>query len=368
MAESAAARPGGSEARVASSHVSPRPVSPRGLTLLLTRTVREAWSDRILGLSAEAGFWQLLSLPPLMLAVLGTFGFFAGPIGADNMAQIKQSILSGANRLLAPDIVATVVAPVVDKVLKGGRADVVSVGFVISLWAGSSATATFVNTITIAYGMRYQRSALRSRLLAFALYLIGVVGAVIVLPLLVLGPGEIVDLVPSLAALVRIAYWPVVALASMAGLATLYHLAIPVRTSWRRDVPGAAVAVLLWVAMSYVLREYIHAYVSKASAYGQLGAVVAALLFLYFTAMAVIFGAELNAEIDKLWPTPVTAEVRRREHDQVRALQERREAELEWARSEQLADTGEWWLRLRHRTGRIPPVDPSTPPPPGRRD
>ena len=323
----------------------PRPVSPRGLTLLLTRTVREAWSDRILGLSAEAGFWQLLSLPPLILAVLGTFGYFAGPIGSDNIAEIQKQILSGATRLLAPDVVNTVISPLVENVLHGGRADVVSIGFVISLWAGSSATATFVNTITIAYGMRHQRSALRSRLLAFTLYLMGVVGGVIMLPLLVLGPGELVHLAPSLKLLVQIGYWPFVAFVCVAGLATLYHLSLPVRTSWRRDVPGAVVGVALWVVMSYGLREYIHAYVSKASAYGQLGAVVASLLFLYFTAMAVIFGAELNAEIDKLWPTEITAEVRRREHAIIRRLDERREAELEWARSENLDDTGQWRIR-----------------------
>jgi membrane protein len=328
----------------------PRPTSPRGITLLLTRTVREAWSDRILGLSAEAGFWQLLSLPPLLLAILGTFGFFAGPIGAANMASIETHILTGANRLLAPDVVHDVVYPVVHKVLGSGRADVVSVGFLISLWAGSSATATYVNTITIAYGMRHQRSAWRSRLLAFVLYLLGVLGAVIMLPLLVLGPGAIVDIVPSLGLVVQIAYWPVVALVSMVGLATLYHLSVPVRTTWRRDVPGAAVAVAIWILGSFGLREYIKAYFSTQSAYGQLGTVVAALLFLYFTAMAVIFGAELNAEIDKLWPTEVTAEVRRREHAVTRQLQERREAELEWARSEQLDDTGEWRIRRGWRS------------------
>jgi membrane protein len=247
--------------------------------------------------------------------------------------------------------VVKTIDPVITDVLGRGRADVVSVGFLISLWAGSSATATFVNTITIAYGMRHQRSAWRSRLVAFVLYLLGVLGAVVMLPLLVLGPGVIVDLVPGVSLLVQIAYWPFVALVSMAGLATLYHLSLPVRTTWRRDVPGAAVAVAVWILGSFGLREYIKAYFSEQSAYGQLGAVVAALLFLYFTAMAVIFGAELNAEIDKLWPTEITAEVRRREHQVIRELQERREAELEWARSEALDDTGEWRIRPGRWTG-----------------
>jgi uncharacterized BrkB/YihY/UPF0761 family membrane protein len=68
--------------------------------------------------------------------------------------------------------------------------------------------------------------------------------------------------------------------------------------------------------------------------YGQLGAVVAILLFLYFTAISILLGAELNAEIDKLWPTPVTAAARRREHRKVVELLERRQQEIEWRRSE----------------------------------
>ena len=74
-----------------------------------------------------------------------------------------------------------------DQVLHSSRLDIISIGFLIALWAGSSATATFVNTITIAYGLRDLRGAVRSRLLALWLFLSGVVGFV-ALPLLVLGP------------------------------------------------------------------------------------------------------------------------------------------------------------------------------------
>ena len=63
-------------------------------------------------------------------------------------------------------VVADVIHPIIDDVLHGGRADVISLGFVISVWAGSSAMATFVNTITIAYDMRDMRGAVKSRLLA----------------------------------------------------------------------------------------------------------------------------------------------------------------------------------------------------------
>ena len=112
--------------------------------------------------------------------------------------------------------------------LKHGRADVVSIGFLISLWAGSSATATFVNTITIAYGMRHQRNAWRSRLLAFELYLLGRArrrSSCCRCWCSALARSS--TWFPTLKLLVQIAYWPVVALISMAGVATLYHLSLP---------------------------------------------------------------------------------------------------------------------------------------------
>jgi membrane protein len=125
-----------------------------------------------------------------------------------------------------------------------------------------------------------------------------------------------------------------VAIIGLVGVATLYHLAVPVRTKFWRDLPGAAAALLLWVGTSIGLRLYLGAFFSTQSVYGQLGAVVAILLFLYFTAISILLGAELNAEIDKLWPTPVTAAARRREHRKVVELLERRQQEIEWRRSE----------------------------------
>ena len=133
---------------------------------LATRTVSKAWNDRILGLSAETAFWQLLSLPSLFLAVLGALGFVARLFGPSTVARAQTQLLNGFGKAFSPEVVTQLVAPTVRQVLRGGRADIVSVGFLLALWAGSSATATFVNTITIAYGMRDLRGAVRSRLLA----------------------------------------------------------------------------------------------------------------------------------------------------------------------------------------------------------
>src|SRR3954452_118546 len=163
---------------------------------LVASTLARAWRDRVLGLAAEAGFWQLLSLPSLLLALMGLLGYFSGALGPDTVHDVETAIVHGLKHVIVPSAVDTTVQPAVDRILRGGRADVVSIVFIVSFWTGSSAMATFVNTITIAYGLRHHRGAVRSRIVALQLYFAFVAVGVVLLPLLVLGPTLITDLTP----------------------------------------------------------------------------------------------------------------------------------------------------------------------------
>lgn len=295
----------------------PRPLSRSGVWLLVRRTAVEFWRDRVLGLAAEAAFWQLLSLPPLLLALMGTIGYFGPQLGAENLAEVESKILIAAQSVIAPKAVAQLVQPAVHSVLTNGRADVVSIGFLLALWTGSTAMSTFVNTITIAYDLRDIRSAVRSRLLALGLFLGAVAVGVIVLPAVVLGPGAIEALAPAayrhqVHIAVTAAYWPIVVLGSLVMLCSLYHLSVPVRTPWRRDLPGAALALVMWLLGSFGLRLWVAFIAGSQSVYRPLSAPIAVLLFFYVTGLAVLLGAELNAEIDKLWPSEASAAARRR--------------------------------------------------------
>ena len=99
--------------------------------------------------------------------------------------------------MLTSDVVDDLVAPDPVDILGSGRLDVVSLGFLLALWAGSSATATFMNTIVIAYDQRDVRGPIRTRLKALWLFVVGMVMAVLTLPLLVLGRGVLVGLLPA---------------------------------------------------------------------------------------------------------------------------------------------------------------------------
>ena len=274
---------------------------------VLRRTAAKAWDDRVLGLSAEAAFWQLLSLPPLFLGLLSSIGYLSGLLGAETVNEIEASLLDAFSRAFTPSVVDEIIAPTIDEVLRQGRADLVSVGFLLGLWAGSSATATFVNTVTIAYGMRDQRGAVRSRLLALWLYLLTVVIGVVLLPVMVIGPGRLVSFFPQsvrgdVQTATQAAYWPVVAGLLLLGLVTFYHLAPPHRLPWRRGFPGAFLAGLVFVGGSFALRTYIGFVVDQGFTYGALAAPIGALLFFYVLALAVLLGAELNATIERSRP------------------------------------------------------------------
>jgi membrane protein len=298
--------------------VASRARSRRRLILpVIARTWHKLFEDRILGMAAEAGFWAIVSLPSLLLTLLGSIGYLRGILGNGDVNQIHDQVLRAARDVLTPSTVNADVAPLVNQVLAGGRIEVISVGFVISLWAGSAAMSDYVNTITVAYGMRGLRSAVRSRLVATGLYICFLAVGLVLLPALAIGPDLLSQLAPNRIAgtvsdVVHVIYWPVVALLSILLLTTLYRLALPVRVQWRRGLPGAVLAMGLWLLFSFSLRAYLTSSLRAHSAYGSLGAPIAALLFFYVTALAVLIGAELNSAIDYVSPVPTTAAGRAR--------------------------------------------------------
>jgi membrane protein len=294
---------------------------------VLGHTLAKAWQDRILGLSAEAAFWQILSVPPLLIGLLGSLGYLGSLIGSDAVRQIEDQLLSASTRVLTADVVDGLVAPTLSDILGSGRLDVVSLGFLLSLWAGSSATATFMNTIVIAYDQRDVRGPIRTRLKALWLFVVGMIMAVLTLPLLVLGRGVLVGLLPTDwretgMVLVNAVYWPVVLIGLLLALTSFYHVVLPNRLPWRRHLPGTVLAVAFFLVAALLLRAYVADILTTALPYGALAAPIGALLFCFFFGMAVLLGAELNATIQARWPAPLRRHDRRRRERRAAKLQE----------------------------------------------
>jgi membrane protein len=199
-----------------------------------------------------------------------------------------------------------------DDVFRGGRFDVISVGFLLALWSGSRALNVLVDTITIMYGLGGHRGIVKTRLLSFSLYVLGLVTGVVTIPLVVAGPGLVNRLLPERLGLLNELYWPVVVVLCTCFLATLYHVSVPVRTSWRYNLPGAALTMLIWILGSYLLRWVLtNTAKGSTSIYGPLSAPIVVMLWLYLLSIAVLTGAALNAAFDRIWPEQETARARR---------------------------------------------------------
>jgi membrane protein len=107
----------------------------------------------------------------------------------------------------------------------------------------------------------------------------------------------------TVSTVISLGYYPVLILVLMLGLTTFYKLAPPRRLPWHRGLPGALLAVLIFLAGSAGLRGYIRFVLAHNHAYGALAAPIAALLFFFLLALGVLLGAELNAVIEQVSPS-----------------------------------------------------------------
>ncbi|MDE9364457.1 YihY/virulence factor BrkB family protein [Luteipulveratus sp. YIM 133132] len=278
-----------------------------GLARLTAETVRVCMRWRVTGLAAEAGFFALLSLPPLIFGLLGAVGYLAGWLGEDIRQQVTNNVVNYADQFLTPDVISNVITPTLNQALSGGRADVVSIGFLLSLWSGSRCLNVLLDTISIMYGQGGVRGIIRTRVMSLSLYFVSLLFAAVLVPLMVIGPDLLTRIMPERLRFLMIFYWPLVGGLTIIGFATLFFIATPKRAPWVRDLPGAALTLVIWVLSSYGLRWFLGNSVDGFTVYGPLSATIVILIWLYFLSIGVLIGAALNAAAARLWPPPEMA-------------------------------------------------------------
>jgi membrane protein len=278
---------------------------------IVVATFGSCLRHRVTGLAAEAAFFAILSVPPLIFALAGSIGYVSDQFTAAQVDDVRRAVLDLASRALTERAVDRIISPTINDVLEGGRFDVISVGFVLALWSGSRALHVFVDTITIMHGLGGHRGIIKTRALSFGLYLLAMVTGIVSLPLVVAGPSLVQDWLPSQLDFLMSFYWPAVLVLSICFLATLYHVSVPVRTNWTFNLPGATFSLVCWVVGSFLLREFLTLTAADSrSIYGPLAAPIAVLLWLYIVALAVLIGAAVNASFDSVFPQTSTTHAR----------------------------------------------------------
>jgi membrane protein len=155
------------------------------------------------------------------------------------------------------------------------------------------------------------------RIFALLLYMAALVLLVIGLPILALGPDVLPKLFPlawrnEISFWVNGFYYPTIGVVLVLALATLYKLALPRKLPWHRGLPGAMLAMAVFLLSSIGLRLYISWITTTGYTYGALATPIAFLLFAFFIGLAIVLGAYFNAAIQEMWPARPTKRQRRR--------------------------------------------------------
>ncbi|HEV7418570.1 MAG TPA: YihY/virulence factor BrkB family protein [Mycobacterium sp.] len=287
----------------------PAPIKPsrHHLWRIIKRTLSKSWDDSIFSESAQAAFWCALSLPPLLLGMLGSLAYVAPLFGPQTLPTIQERLIRTANSFFSPNVVNEIIEPTVRDIVLGARGEVVSIGFVISLWAGSSAVSAFVDSIVEAHDQTPLRHPVRQRFYALALYVVALVFVIATAPLIALGPIKVAEHIPdSWANALRYGYYPVLFIGLVLVLTVLYRVSLPRPLPTHRLLIGSVLAATVFLVTTLGLRVYLTWITATGYTYGALATPIAFLLFAFFLGFAIMIGAELNAAVQEEWPAPVT--------------------------------------------------------------
>lgn len=269
------------------------------------RTLSKSWDDSIFSEAAQAGFWSVLSLPPLLLGLLGSLAYVAPLFGPDTLPAIQNQLINTANSFFSRNIVSEIIEPTVHDIVQGARGEVVSLGFLISLWAGSSAVSAFVDSVVEAHDQTPLRHPVRQRFFALGLYVAALVFVIASAPFVALGPRKIASYIPSSwEDALHYGYYPMLVVGLVVAVTILYRVSLPQPLPTHRLVWGAFLATAFFVVATAILRVYLQYITRTGYTYGALATPIAFLLFAFFLGFAIMIGAELNASIEEEFPAP----------------------------------------------------------------
>ena len=263
----------------------------------VVRFMREKMSDRAAGLT----YYSLLSIFPGLLVIVALLGVFG------RYPETTDKILKVVEQIGPSSAVQTFRQPIEEIVRNNGSAGaLLGAGLLGALWAASRYVAGFMRTANVIYEVPRDRRITRQlpvRVLLTLAMLVLFVSAALALVIsgrLADAIGSAIGLQQGVVTLWSIVKWPAMVLVTTAGIALLYFGAPNVRhRSFSAVLPGALVAVVVWVAGSAAFAVYVANFGSYNKTYGTLGGVIVLLLWLFISNNAVVLGALFNSERER---------------------------------------------------------------------
>lgn len=283
----------------------PREVPFRGWLDVLKRTKRGMRDAHGSIVAAGVAFYAFLALVPALIALVIVYGLVANPSDIkDQISSFASAAPRDAQRLLTTQLTS------ITRSAGSGAGIGALIAIGAALWSASSGMAALDTGLTIANRETETRGALRRRALALVLTIFAVIGILIMMALVVALPSVAHEIgVSGIGKLaVEVGRWVVLAAVLFVGLAVIFRYGPQRRRpQWRWVTPGAIVALIVGVAASIGFSVYVTLMGNYNKTYGALGAIIVLLLWLYFMAYAVLFGAAMNAELERQTERDTTA-------------------------------------------------------------
>jgi membrane protein len=277
--------------------LSPADIPFRGWWHVLKRVAAGFLEDRVMAEAAGVTFYALLAIFPAIAVLISVYGLFADP------GQIGQQLdsLSG----IIPGGGLDIIRGQVTALTSSGH-HALSVGLLIglatSLWSANAGVKSFFDALNVVYHEHEKRSFLWLTLVSFCFtlgvlaFLVMALLGVVVVPIVLsfVGLGAETDL------LIEVARWPVMLVLVAVALSLLYRYGPSRRRArWQWVSWGSGFAAFAWIAVSLAFSYYVANFGSYNKTYGSLGAVVGFMTWIWISAMVVLLGAELNAELEQ---------------------------------------------------------------------
>jgi membrane protein len=268
----------------------------RGWKDILWRTYQQIGEDRLLAVAAGVVFYGLLALFPAITAVVSLYGLFANAATISDHLSAAGGILPGG----AVDIIHEQIVRLTSKSDAKLGFGFVS-GLALALWSANAGMKAIMDALNVVYEEKEKRGFIKLNLVSLGFTLAAIasmlvaLGAVVVLPLLLahLGLADITD------AAFRYARWPVLLAVVVVGLGLIYRFGPSRREPrWQWLSVGSLLGAATWLGASALLSWYLATYAHYDATYGSLGAGIGLMMWMWVSSIVVLFGAQLNSEIE----------------------------------------------------------------------
>ncbi len=268
-----------------------------GLRRAFTATYRDLLSNHTLQVSAALSYYLVLSVFPALI-------FLSAMMSSLPIPDLFGRVMALMSRLLPPDSMHMIQSVLTD-LLKANRTSWLSFGMIGTIWAGTAAFDALIEALDIAYDAKETRPWWKTRLLAIGLA--GLTAALLLsaLVVMILGPqfgmwlAERMYLSHLFVLLWPVLRWAIAITFTLFTVEVLYFLAPNVRQRFPATLPGAILAVACWLGFSFGMGFYFRHIANYSRIYGTLAGFVAFMTWFYWNSLALLAGAELNAELAK---------------------------------------------------------------------